>query len=209
MSAAVILILSASAEAPAQFAQAIREQRLRVVQQTSLTDAAIMDAAGLITTTHLDQLDFAARGDALSRFLARGGRMAFMGHLVRPFLPELMAFVPLASQRRVDFALSALGEHPVFAGIDRRSLETRRGVAGFYGRGHMPPPRGAVALTGLGPQRVPVDWIWDRPDGGEIFAHAGNELWGIADLPDTNHLFAERLVDWCAARIHAPEAARR
>ena len=79
-------------------------------------------------------------------------------------------------------ALIARHPHPVFAGIDVASLETNRGVAGFYGRGCNPPPPGAVVINTLGPRDVAVDWVWHRPGGGAFFSHAGNDLAQIATM---------------------------
>lgn len=207
MKGAILFVASGDGAAlPAAFARAAAQRHVLLVEEHELGDGLIDRAAGLITTMHLDQVAFAGREAALRRFFDRGGRLAFMGHLVRPFLPGLDTFIPLASGRRADFALTALADHPIFAGIDRSSLETRRGVAGFYGRGHVPPPKGATPLTGLGPERLPIDWVWDRPGGGAIFLHAGNELWAIADDPAVGAAFAERLVDWCEER---PATERR
>ncbi len=32
-------------------------------------------------------------------------------------------------------------------------------------------------LYSVGPDHMPVDWIYDRPEGGRIFVHSGVELW--------------------------------
>jgi hypothetical protein len=199
----VVLILSSFGAPPKAFQAAIARRAVTAVKQSEMQDRDLEGVAGVITTMHLDQVDFAARAEFITRFLDRGGRLAFMGHLMRPFLPELSTFVPLGAARRADFALTELSPHPVFEGIARCSLETRHGVAGFYGRGHVPPPAGAVALTGLGPERVVVDWVWARPQGGALFVHAGNDLWTIADDPAVNDLFAERLTGWCAGDLPA------
>lgn len=195
--ARVLLILSADGPPPAPFAKAIAAGVVQPAPQMELADR-IAQARGLITTAHLDQVDFASRAAALAHFFDHGGRLAFMGHLVRPFLPDLSVFIPLAAMRRADFALVAKGRHPVFAGMDRTLLETRRGVAGFYGRGHAPLPEGAQVLTGIGPEELPIDWIWERPAGGAILMHSGNDLWTIADDAAVNLAFAERLSGWCA-----------
>lgn len=195
---AALLALSSDGPPSAAFANAIEAGLLQPVRQTELDDDRLARACGLITTMHLDQIDFAGRTVALTEFFDRGGRLVFMGHLARPFLPELAPFVPLTSGRRADFALVAKGVHPIFEGIDRAPLETRRGVAGFYGRGHVPMPRGGRVLTGLGPEKAPVDWVWERPDGGAILMHAGNDLWTVCDDTAVNVLLAERIAAWCA-----------
>ncbi|WP_246744873.1 hypothetical protein [Methylocystis sp. Sn-Cys] len=195
---AALLILSADGTPPAAFAKSIAAGLLQPVRQIALENHQLARARGLVTTMHLDQIDFAARASALIEFFDRGGRLAFMGHLARPFLPELTPFIPLASGRRIDFRLVANGSHPIFEGIDRALLETRRGVAGFYGRGYAPIPRGGRALTGIGPEKAPIDWVWERPEGGEILMHSGNDLWSVCDDAAVNILLAERLTAWCA-----------
>lgn len=174
--------------------------RVRAIRQIDLREADLHEAPGLITTIHLDQNDFAARRPALEAFIARGGRLVFNGHPVRPMIDGLDRYHPLTLRRRSDLDLVRLSGHPVFEGMAAASLVTRKGVAGFYGRGHVPLPEGAQAITGIGPDRLPIDWEWRRPSGGRIFVHAGNDLWTVADSEDSNRQLAERLVDWCAER---------
>jgi hypothetical protein len=197
----VLLVLSAFGPPPRVFEGAIARGALATIKQTEMQDGDLEAAAGVITTMHLDQVDFAARTGAITRLLDRGGHIAFMGHLERAFLPELSTFVPLRSARPAELALEVLAPHSIFDGVSRSSLATRRGVAGFYGRGHVPPPSGALALTGVGPERVPIDWVWSRPKGGALFLHAGNDIWTIAEDGAINRLLAERLVRWCAGEL--------
>ncbi|WP_018268250.1 hypothetical protein [Methylosinus sp. LW4] len=194
----ILLVLSGDGPPSKAFAAPLAACALAIVRQTELADARLAAARGVVTTMHLDQVDFVRRSAALEAFFDRGGRLAFMGHLARPFLPQLASFVPLGAGRRADFALAALGEHFVFDGVDRARLETRRGVAGFYGRGHAPIPPGGRALTGLGPGASPIDWIWERPGGGAILMHAGNDLWTVCDDASVNVALAERIVAWCS-----------
>jgi hypothetical protein len=173
--------------------------RLRLVRQVDLQPSDLDAANGLIVTIYLDQIDFAVRKDDISAFLAKGGRVVFNGHVMRPFIDGMLPFVPLASQRRSDLRLERLAPHPVFTGIPAEAHQTQKGVAGFYGRGHNPPLPGATLLTGIGPDRLPVDWEWLAPGGGGLFVHAGNDIWGTADDPGVDALIAERIVGWALA----------
>ncbi|MEF2070272.1 hypothetical protein [Consotaella aegiceratis] len=199
MTKPVLIILSTDAPLPPPFAPLERDGLISAVRQDRLSAADIDAAAGLVASAHVDQLDLMERQESLERFLDAGGRMVFNGHVVRPFVQGLKPFVPLVRPHRGDFDLARLAEHPVFSGIAARSLETNRGVAGFYGRGHNPPPDGAVAITGIGPGRLPVDWEWKRPQGGALFVHSGNDLWGVGDDPEVKRRIAARLVAWCRA----------
>ncbi|MGV4796197.1 hypothetical protein [Rhizobium sp. F40D2] len=187
---------------PSAFAEATAQGRLIAVREMELTEAHFAAASGLLTTTHLDQVGFLGYAPAVASFLDRGGRWLFSGHMLRPILPELGTYIPLPQPKRADFAQVRKFDHPVFAGIDQRMLETNRGVAGFYGRGHNPMPPGAVAINTLGSAAVPVDWIWARPAGGEILSHAGNEFWGCGDDPEIKEKLARRTVAWLAGELN-------
>lgn len=184
------------------FAEATAQGKLITVRETELTEAHFAAASGLITTIHLDQIDFLKYASVVTSFLDRGGRWIFNGHILRPILPELGAYIPIPQPKRADFVQIRRFNHPVFAGIDQRNLETNRGVAGFYGRGHNPMPAGAVAINTLGPAAVPVDWIWARPAGGEILSHAGNEFWGCGDDPEITKQLAGRAIAWLAGELN-------
>lgn len=200
MTAPVVLIQFRAGPPPSSFAPAIAAGRLRTIVQSALAPGDIAGAAGVIVGMHCDQIDLAARAEEFSVFFAKGGRLAYNGHLLRPFVAGLGTFRVLESQRLPDYQLVRLNPHPIFADIDPAGLVKRKGVAGFYGRGHVPPPEGALAVTGIGPQRLPIDWEWRLPSGGAIFMHAGNELWTIADHPETTALLSDRLVAWCEGR---------
>ncbi|WP_366655529.1 hypothetical protein [Fodinicurvata sp. EGI_FJ10296] len=191
-----ILVLSTERAIPPVLDPYERDGTLVALMDHDLSERDIDRSTGLITTIHLDQIRFHELRPAIDRFFRRGGRLFFNGHPVRRFVDGLTPFVPLDSPRRRDLDLSALTAHPVFAGIDTPSLATRKGVAGFFGRGHAPPPPGAAAVTGLGPNRWPVDWTWDTPAGGTLFIHAGNDLWSVADDPAVNARLAGNIIQW-------------
>jgi len=197
----VLLVNAHSGVAEALFDRPEAEGQLRRVRQRDLTAAHFAEASGLITTMYLDQVGFLQHAASLQALLGRGGRWIFSGHMLRPPIPSLGIYVPLPDPRRVDFALTRLYEHPIFAGIDQKALEVNRGVAGFYGRGHNPMPHGATAINGLGPQHLPIDWDWARPDGGHIFSHAGNDFWGNGDDAILHQVLADRAVAWAAGEL--------
>jgi hypothetical protein len=194
----VLFVNSHSGMTEPLFDKAEAEGRLHRVRQGDLTTAHFAGASGLITTMYLDQIGFLQHADAIQALLDRGGRWIFSGHVLRPIIPGLGIYVPMADPRRANFALTRLSEHPIFAGIDQKALETNRGVAGFYGRGHNPMPRGATAVNGLGPRHLPIDWDWARPEGGHVFSHAGNDFWHNGDDDGLHQVLADRAVAWAA-----------
>ncbi|PPJ47279.1 hypothetical protein C0075_17035 [Rhizobium sp. KAs_5_22] len=166
--------------------EAVTRGEAVIVEQSDLTAEILAAHGGLITGQQLDQDAMLALKPALAAFLDRGGRWFFNGHMVRPLIDGMAQYRPIAAPKRADFDLATVNPHPIYDGIDLKKLETNKGVAGFYGRGCNPLPEGAVAVNGLGAARVPVDWVWARPNGGRIFSHSGNDLagmgleWGLA-----------------------------
>lgn len=197
----VLLIHSHYGEPPSGYAEAASAGRITIVRERDLTSADLDAATGLITTTHLDQIGFLHHGDALKAMLARDGRWFFNGHILREFVHGLRRYVPLDQPKRADYALTRLHEHPIFVGIDQHALETNRGVAGFYGRGHNPLPPGAVAVNGIGPYLLPIDWDWPLPSGGRMFSHAGNDLGGMGGESGDGAVLTQRIIAWCAGEI--------
>lgn len=197
----VLLIHSHFGSLAGAYAEAAAEGRLRVVRECDLGTADFEGASGLLTTTHLDQIGFLNHVAVVSALLARGGRWFFNGHMLRRLLPGLDLYVPLERPKRADLTLTRLNEHPIFAGIEQKRLEENNGVAGFYGRGHNPLPAGGVAVNGIGPDRLPIDWEWAPPGGGRIFSHAGNDIGGPDDADGsrgTAGVPLRRIIAWCA-----------
>ena len=177
------------------------DERILVRRERALTAEDFARVKGVITSTHLDQVGWLDHVPALTALLDRGGNWFFNGHILRPFLDGLDHYVPLQDPRRQDFALARLFEHPIYAGIDQKTLEENKGVAGFYGRGHNPLPAGGIAVNGIGPDRLPIDWVWDRPQGGRIFSHAGNDMGGMGGETGNGALLTQRIIAWCEGDI--------
>ncbi|WP_180898039.1 hypothetical protein [Martelella soudanensis] len=194
-----VLYVRSTFEGPSEtFRRAAADGLLDIVEQSALKPQDLSKYGGLITSNQLDQNAMLELRPALEAFLARGGRWFFNGHMVRPMVAGMEQYRPIRAPKRADFDLKAINAHPIFDGIDLKKLETNKDVAGFYGRGCNPLPEGAVAVNGLGPARVPVDWVWERPGGGRIFSHAGNDLASMGrewELPAT---LAARIVNWAA-----------
>ncbi|HEY4201925.1 MAG TPA: hypothetical protein VGM83_15340 [Devosiaceae bacterium] len=195
----ILLIHSHFGPVPAPFAPAIAAGRIVSMRERQLTADHFHAAAGLVTTTHLDQVGFMQHAPALMAMLDRGGRWFFNGHMLRRFVDGLEIYRPIERPRRADYALTRLNDHPIFSGIDQKSLQENKGVAGFYGRGHNPLPAGGRAVNGIGPNLLPIDWEWQRPAGGRIFSHAGNDLGGMGG--DSSALLTERIIAWCEGEI--------
>lgn len=163
----------------------------------ALAQADIGAYRGLLVSAHADQRFLVTMQERLERFLRGGGILVICGHLAYPFLPELSPFVPLALRSFEDYRVWRVSEHPVFAGVDTDDLSFRKGVAGFYGRGHNPPPAGARVLQRLSsPDGPPLDYVYRRPGGGRVLVHSGNDLWMYANDETSARRIAPQLLDW-------------
>lgn len=191
-----ILHLHPISHEPASFLALPEAQGIETRPVRSLDDDTLCSYRALLVPGHIDQRALAARSAGLVRFLNAGGLLVFNGHLTYPVLPELAPFVPAADRGLEGLQVERVAEHPVFEGVDTHDLSFRRGVAGFYGRGANPPPEGATILHVLKKDRSPVDWVWERPAGGTIFMHGGNNLWMYADDPTSAARIAPQLLRW-------------
>ncbi|WP_428696303.1 hypothetical protein [Stappia sp.] len=170
------------------------------IEHYALETADLSAYRALLVPAHLDQRFFGTLAGRISAFLDGGGTLVFNGHVAWPMLPEFAPFEVLPQVTLETLEVHRITDHPVFEGVDPRELTYRRGVAGFYARGHNPPPEGAIALNGLGPERVPCDWLYHRPAGGRILMHAGNDLWMYAGAADTTARIVPQLCRWAAGR---------
>lgn len=191
-----LLLRNAPAEGPG-FLQHLPQGTVDVVPQYEADGLALESYAALLLPTHVDQRHLFALGARLDAYLDQRGAILFNGHVTWPFLPELQRFDPVPIRNLEGLTIHRELDHPIFEGIAPADLTYRRGVAGFYGRGSNPPPRGAKVLHSVGPAHQPVDWIFERPGGGRLFVHSGNDIFDFLVRPQP--LGAEplrRLLHW-------------
>lgn len=176
----------------------------------SFYDIDLGGYSGMIISGGCDQIFLERRRDAISNWVRAGGRLLTSGHPLRQFVDGLPSIRKMEFHGLRDVWLSAVDEHPIWNGIDRRDVLLRTGVpgdhtfeeltsigvAGFYARNYLANlPDGATVITGIGPNTLPVDVSY--PLGkGEVIVHAGNDLssFGTGDLKTQilEHLGATR-----------------
>lgn len=204
MAIADILHLRSVAHEPSSFERAVAERGIDSLSIRDVDATTLANHRAILIEAHIDQRALLALKPALSAHLDQGGTVVFNGHLVYPLFDGLEPF-RVAQQRGVkDLQVLRVNPHPVFAGVDCHDLSFRRGVSGFYGRGANPAPAGAVILHRLQAESLPVDWVWQRPQGGQIFMHGGNTLWMYQDDPTSAARIVPQLFDWLAAGCPAP-----
>jgi hypothetical protein len=161
---------------PPSFTDGLGDMRFDVAQQYVLEQSDLAAYDALVLTMHSDQRHLMENSDRLGRYLNNGGAIVFNGHVAQSFLPVLSPFRPVTGTGIESLRIHREADHPLFQDVTSDHLSFQRGVAGFYGRGTNPPPPGALVLNSVGPDREPVDWLVERPGGGRLLVHAGNDL---------------------------------
>lgn len=169
----------------------------------ALPSADLDPYIALIITGNVDQeLLYRERG-VIRSFLDGGKVVVFSGHLLHPWLPGAGTFVPKNIDSLGDYRVRVVTPHPIFKGVKEEDLTFRRGVAGFFARGHNPPAEGAEVLLEL-VGGEPIVYIDRHSTNGTILTHSGHDLLGFGmdglsseDAPQTTarHI-APQLLDW-------------
>jgi hypothetical protein len=147
----------------------------------------------LIVTPNADQEHLARQHRVIRDYLDRGGIVVFGGHLHREWLPGASFFVPLANRSLDGYRVVEVADHPIFRGKSTE-LTFRRGVAGFFARGHHPAPPGAEVLTRLSGGE-PATYLDRVSTAGTIVVQATSNLLSYC---------GDALIDWIIG-----EAAQR
>ncbi|NKQ40603.1 MAG: hypothetical protein HF962_03435 [Sulfurovum sp.] len=193
----LLCIQSHYGKPPKLFQKAKKRDDTIVIRQSQLSSRDITDATALITTMHLDQIGMMEFSKELEVFLERGGRWFFNGHMMRPLVYDLKNYIYIdEGGDRESLRLTELSDHFVFKDISRDAFLERKGVAGFYGRGHNPMPKGAVAITGVGRKKAPIDWVCKFGTEGEFFSHSGNDIWGAIGKGEMQNRLLENIITW-------------
>ncbi|MGH9286246.1 MAG: phosphate starvation-inducible protein PhoH [Acidimicrobiales bacterium] len=173
------------------------------LEVAGLDGVGVLLIAGMVDQEHLWR-----RREVVAGFLERGGVVVFCGQLFRRWLPGCEPFVPAAITGFGDYAVDLTpgedGEpHPVFAGVDPVDLTFRRGVAGFFARGHHPPPPGARILATLAGGQ-PITWVDRATSAGTVFVHAGADLLGYGGDGSSASRLVPQLLAWADAQASRP-----
>lgn len=160
--------------------------------------------AALVIPAMVDQEHLATHAGVIRRYLDGGGVVVFGGHIHRDWLPGASPFVPLESRPR-NYEVAWLAEHPIFAGVDPSDLTYRRGVAGFFARGHHPLPDGAEVLARLATGE-PVTYLDRSSTAGTILVQSSGDLLGYYGLDSTAARVPGQLLDWISTEAQERRA---
>lgn len=172
--------------------------QLKVIDTYDIADLDLSTFEGVLIEGMVDQEHLYRHHDVIASYLDGGGLIVFSGQLFRPWLPGCGEFVPKVIRSHHDYTISIATPHPIFDGATSNTLTRRKGVAGFFARGHHPtPPNAEILLTLAGGE--PVVYIDRASTNGTIVAHSGHALLGWAEPGDTAARLDAQLLRW----IHA------
>ncbi len=168
------------------------------IGQLDLQSFGALFVAGMVDQEHLWH-----QRDVIASFLSLGRTVVFCGQLFRRWLPGCEPFTPAPIQTFADYTVHLAEPHPIFAGVDPADLTYRRGVAGFFARGHHPPPRGASVLATLN-EGQPITWVDQRSTDGTVVVHAGADLLGYGPGDGTAARLVPQLLAWARREGNQP-----
>lgn len=171
------------------------ESALEQIDAYELPRTDLTRFPGLVVSSQIDQRLLYRQRSTVRDYLDAGGVVAFSGHLATEWLPGAETFVPRTIDSHEDYTICESTPHPVFDGVEMTDLTHQRGVAGFFARGHNPPPDHASVVLTL-PGGEPVVYVDEATTGGTIFAHSGNDLITLRRRNSTAARIPGQLLDW-------------
>ncbi len=195
-----IVVLDPMTSTDAPFDREPWRGAVEAVDAYELPSIDLSRVGALLLGAMVDQELLHRHRSLVESFLADGNVVVFSGHLLRPWLPGCGAFVPKVIRSFHDYALSMVTPHPLYAGVDPHDLTFRRGVAGFFARGHHPTPPGAEVLLAL-PDGEPVTYVDRRTTSGTVLVHAGGGLFDGGEPDSTAARVPAQLLAWVRAEV--------
>lgn len=165
------------------------------IDQYKLPEADLRPYICLIIGGSCDQEFLTKHREIVRSFLDDGKINLFGGHLFRTWLPGGADFIPREIKSHEDYHITILEEKPFFEGVNPLELTYRKGVAGFFARGHHPLPEGAVPLLAL-PGGEPTLYIDRNSTGGTLMVSSGATLLGFDRFQDSTQPITGRLLRW-------------
>lgn len=171
------------------------EKHLERIDTYDLPKVDLRSFSGIVVSSQLDQDFLYHHRRRIRTYLDMGGVVAFSGHLSRQWLPGVGCFQPKSVESHDDYAVIEATPHPVFEGVEMDDLTYHRDVAGFFARGHNPPPDHATVLLRL-EDGEPIVYVDEESTEGTMFVHSGNDLIGFGRRSSTAARVPDQLLAW-------------
>jgi hypothetical protein len=159
--------------------------------------------AGLVIEGMVDQEFLYHHRELIRAFLDDAKVLVFSGHLLRPWLPGCGPFVPKHVRSFRDYTVRVVMPHPIFEGVNPYEMTFRKGVAGFFARGHHCPPSGAEVLLAL-EGGEPVVYLDRHTTPGTILVHSGQSLLAWSGGNTSAGRIRRQLLEWIREEAKRP-----
>jgi hypothetical protein len=180
---------------------------IKVIDVYELEKIDLTRFSGLVIPGTIDQEFLYLKRHIIRKFLDNKKVIVFNGHLFRRWLPNTANFVPKKIKSFKDYYVRIIKDHPIFEGVSENDLIFRKGVAGFFARGHHPPPTGSEILIAFNTGE-PILYIDRESTLGTILIHSGNDLLGYATEDNSSKRITYQLIKWMFMEYHSLQGAR-
>lgn len=177
--------------------KSLRQIKLYDLEQTDMSQFL-----GLVIPGTIDQEFLYLKRHIIEEFLDCKKIVVFNGHLFRKWLPNASNFIPKKINTFKDYYIRIVKDHPIFEGVSENDLIFRKGVAGFFARGHHSPPEGSEIIITFNTGE-PVTYIDKVSTMGTIMVHSGNDLLGYAIEDNSSRRIARQLINWMFMEYNA------
>lgn len=170
----------------------------------SLETADLSAYKCLVITGFSDQDYLYEMRHIIRDFLAARKVVVFCGNLVTDWLPGGKPFVAKDIKRFSDYRIKKVIDHPIFQGVEEDDMTLKKGVAGFFARGHHPVPEGGEVLLTLN-EGEPITYIDRNSTEGTILVHVGFDLFGYmqTDEKKSTDRISMQLRNWVLEEYNA------
>lgn len=156
----------------------------------------------ILVTNFADQENLYMHKNVIEKFLEDSKIVIFFGHLFRPWLPCAPLFMPEKIKHFSDYNLYSQNDSAIFKGVLTEDMTFKKGVAGFFARGHYHADENCeIHLTF---ESGHVCAYADRHSTeGTIFVHAGRSLLGYHCEGKTTDVLRGQFIGWLQEEITA------
>lgn len=178
--------------------------RVETVDCYALAHTDLARFAVIVVPTMIDQEHLTRHRSVIRSYLDGGGVLIFGGQIHRDWLPGAARFEAITPASLRSYRVAEIAEHPIFEGVEPDDLTFRRGVAGFFARGHHRPPAGAEVLIRLSGGE-PVTYVDRVSTAGTIILQSNGDLLAYGDEDSSSAArIPAQLISWAVE-----EAVRR
>lgn len=142
-----------------------------------------------------DQENLYMHKNVFDEFLKEQKIIVFFGHLFRPWLPGAPLFMPEKIKHFSDYNLYPKNNSSIFKGVLTEDMTFKKGVAGFFARGHYYADKNSEIHLIFESGHV-CSYADRHSTRGTIFVHAGRSLLGYHSEGKTTDVLRPQFIKW-------------